>query len=183
MSGMSDVLKSEGERGGRGGRGERERGERARGLNPRERAESSARGVSFLEGFFERAGLAVRVAVTHSDDELTFSLSGQLRPLRRDPEALSALTRLTQMAAFNGLSSSIPCSLDLGGGAARKALLEVLAADVVDVVKHTGRRAVIEGLSSAERRKIHAAATEDPEVETRSEGEGDFRFLMVSRRT
>ena len=43
MSGMSDVLKSEGERGGRGGRGERERGERARGLNPRERAESSAR--------------------------------------------------------------------------------------------------------------------------------------------
>jgi predicted RNA-binding protein Jag len=61
--------------------------------------------------------------------------------------------------------------------------LEVIAADAVDVVKHTGRRAVIEGLSSAERRKIHAAATLDDAVETRSEGEGDFRFLMVSRRS
>jgi|GEM_PF-1789432 len=169
--------------GGAGGRGAG-RGRRAEGdLSAAERAAAGARGAQLLEGFFARVGLAVRVGVTHSEEELTFALSGQLRPLRRDPEALSALTRLAQMASFNGLSASLPCSIDLGGGAARRALLEVIAADAVDVVKHTGRRAVIEGLSSAERRKIHAAATLDDAVETRSEGEGDFRFLMVSRRS
>jgi predicted RNA-binding protein Jag len=62
-------------------------------------------------------------------------------------------------------------------------LLETMAADVIDVVKHTQRRAVIEGLSSSERRKVHTMVSEDGALETESRGEGELRYMMLSPRT
>ena len=96
----------------------------------------------------------------------------------------SALTRLTQLAINVGGKKNVSCVLDLEGHlGARKALLEVIAADAADVSRHTGKRAIIEGLNSYERRQIHGHLTDEEGVETMSEGEGEYRYLMVSRKS
>ena len=140
-------------------------------------------GVQFLQGLFERHQLSIQVVLDQSqEDEWVFRLSGQIKPLKKQPDLLSALTRLTQQVVSRHGRTKV-CILDLEGHlSARKALLEVLAMDSADVCKHTGKRAIIEGLNSYERRKIHQILQADDEVETLSEGEGDFRYLMVSNK-
>ena len=153
-------------------------------LSPADVERASALGVSFLNDYFTHSELSIKASFEGSaQGELIFVLEGDVRPLRRDAEGLSALTRLTQMA-LSSQRLSAPCVLDVQGSArARMELLETMAADVIDVVKHTQRRAVIEGLSASERRKVHTMVSEDGELETESKGEGELRYMMLSPRT
>ena len=59
----------------------------------------------------------------------------------------------------------------------------MIAEDAAAVAKHTHKRAIVEGLSSYERRKVHNAVNQDSEVETLSNGEGEFRYMMVAIKT
>lgn len=150
-------------------------------LSPEDQKKAGALGSSFLNDYFARCDLKVSAHFQGaSQGELVYQLKGDVRSLRRDLEALSALTRLTQMVLMNeGLFAS--CVLDIeGNGQARLELLKTMTIDLIDVVKHTQKRAVIEGLSSYERRKVHTMVSEDGELETESKGEGEFRYLMVS---
>ena len=153
-------------------------------LSPDEQRQAGALGASFLNDYFEHCELKVEAQFEGAvHGELVFQLKGQVRSLRRDPEGLSALTRLTQMALMSERLSA-PCVLDIeGSGRARQELLNTLTADLIDVVKHTQKRAVLEGLSSHERRKVHTMVSEDGELETESKGEGELRYLMVSPRS
>ena len=139
-------------------------------------------GIAFLNGFFERKNLKIIVSSGPlKTEELIFHLTGQVKELKRKPDLLSALNRLTQLAANIGRKKNIPCVLDLEGHlSVRQNLIETISADAAAVTKHTGKRAVIEGLSAYERRKVHQLLEEDEEVETLSDGEGEFRYLMVS---
>lgn len=149
-------------------------------LSPEEQQRAGALGVSFLNDYFEHCELNVQAhfeGAAHG--ELVFQLKGEVRVLRRDPEGLSALTRLTQMALMSDRLSA-PCVLDVeGSGRARLELLKTMTADLMDVVKHTQKRAVIEGLASQERRKVHSMVSEDGSLDTESKGEGEFRYMMV----
>ena len=153
-------------------------------LSPQELKKAGALGASFLNDYFEHCELKVSAHYEGAPQgELVFQLQGEVRPLRRDPEGLSALTRLTQMA-LSSERLNAPCVLDIEGSArARTELLKTMTEDLIDVVKHTQRRAVIEGLSSQECRKVHTVVSEDGELETESKGEGEFRYLMVSPRS
>ena len=148
------------------------------------------RGLDFLNDYFE--GLHTKVQVTvkendpsHSEDQETiFELTGDLVPLKQNPQQLNALTRLTSMAMSVGSRQHLRCALDLDGQlSARRALLEVIADDAAAVAKHTHKRAIIEGLSAYERRKVHHFINLDSEVETLSTGEGEFRYMMVAIKT
>lgn len=143
------------------------------------------RGCQFLEGYFQRQGLTVKmIGERSSNKEFVYNLTGQIKELKRRPDLLSALTRLTQLATNVGAKKHVSCVIDLEGHlGARKALLEVIAADAADVSRHTGKRAIIEGLSSYERRQIHGHLTDEESVETLSEGEGEYRYLMVSKKS
>jgi predicted RNA-binding protein Jag len=140
-------------------------------------------GLQFLQGLFEKHHLVIQVALDpNQEDEWVFRLSGQVKALKQQPDLLSALTRLTQQVV-NKDGRSKACVLDLEGHlSARRALLEVLAIDAAEVCKHTGKRAVIEGLNAYERRKVHQVLTRDEDIETLSEGEGEFRYMMVSNK-
>ena len=71
---------------------------------------------------------------------------------------------------------------DLDGNlAAREALLAAAARDVAEAVVANGRRAVLEGLASTERRVVHLAIQDDARVRTWSEGEAAERHLLVER--
>ena len=137
--------------------------------------------VSFLQEIFKKKDLSIHVSpILSNRGELILNLKGQTKPLKRQPEVVSALTKLVQLVLSNHSSKRYICVLDLEGHLeARSTLIDVLAADVADVSSHTHKRAIIEGLSAFERRKIHKALDRDDRVNTQSEGEGDFRYLMV----
>ena len=139
-------------------------------------------GLDFLRGFFERKGSKISVMFDPTyQQEITYRLTGQVKELKRKPELLSSLTRLTQMALTQGCKKKLKCVLDLEGHLSmRRVLVETIAEDAADITKHTGRRAVIEGLTSYERRKVHQLLSEDKDVDTLSEGEGEFRYMMVA---
>lgn len=148
------------------------------------------RGLDFLNDYFEGLSAQIQVMVkdsdssTSEDQETVFELTGDLGLLKQNPQQLIALTRLTSMAMSVGSKQHLRCALDLDGQlSARRALLEVIADDAAAVAKHTHKRAIIEGLSAYERRKVHHFINRDDEVETLSTGEGEFRYMMVAIKT
>jgi spoIIIJ-associated protein len=58
--------------------------------------------------------------------------------------------------------------------------LEALAGRLADKAKRTGRRVIMEPMGAFERRIVHMALQNDPEVSTYSEGEEPFRKVIIS---
>ena len=146
------------------------------------------KGLTFLQRYFQEAGaevsISAQVVQSQESAECVYTLKGALQPLRRQARYLTSLTRLTAAAMNAGGRQRHLCQLDLDGDLfARRALLEVIAEDAAAVAKHTHKRAIIEGLSAGERRQIHQYVTEHDEIETLSDGEDEFRYLMVALKT
>jgi predicted RNA-binding protein Jag len=64
-------------------------------------------------------------------------------------------------------------------GSDPEAFLADLAAEIAEVVRQTGSRAVIERLGNTERRAVHTALADAEGVRTRSEGSEANRHLLV----
>lgn len=139
--------------------------------------------LDFLGELCERLGLEVDLAVDADEDgALVLELTGDIERLERRPDLVSALTRLTAQATGRAVDDRVRVMLDVGGRFdARKALLEQAAEDIARAVQVSGRRAVIEGLSSTERRVVHTRLADDEGVSTRSEGDERARRLLVER--
>ena len=59
-------------------------------------------------------------------------------------------------------------------------MIEQRAHTLAEEAKQTGKEIVVPDLKAYERRIMHLALRDDPEVETYSEGEGDDRVLVIS---
>lgn len=151
-------------------------------MNEAER-EAAEAGVEFLDELFERMDLDVEVeAGQPAEDAVVIQLAGDLTELKRRPELVSAISQLASQAISSATGQRARCVLELEGGGgyeSRKSLLEVVAKDVADAVVRTRRRAVLEGLSSDERRVVHTVLVDDKRVRTRSEGDAEHRILLV----
>jgi len=96
-------------------------------------------------------------------------------------ETLNALQSLLRVITSQANPERIPILLDAEGYRERRAQsLRERAFQVKEKVKSTGQEAVMHGLTAYERRIIHLALAEDPDVVTYSEGDGPDRSLIVS---
>jgi spoIIIJ-associated protein len=144
--------------------------------------------VDFFKGLFQRMGLHLSVEfVEQRDNQLIYQVNGDAKTLTT--ELINHLNRLgshilnqaREREQHQPRESNLVCILDVNGKLKqREALLSVIASDVADVVKHSNRRAVIEGLNASERRVVHQQLSENQNVNTKSEGDGDYRYLIVS---
>jgi spoIIIJ-associated protein len=64
----------------------------------------------------------------------------------------------------------------------RETALRGLAMNIAERVKQTGERQEMEPMSPQDRRIIHLAIGEDPELDVNSEGEGIYRKIVVRRK-
>lgn len=115
-------------------------------------------------------------------DEMLFELIGDdVEPLLASGgEGLSGLEVLVGRIASKQLGRPVYPRLDAEGFRAhQKESLEELALRSADEVKRTRRPQLLPPLSPAERRLIHLALAEDPEVETISEGDGFLKRVAV----
>ena len=114
--------------------------------------------------------------------EMLFELIGDdVEPLLASGgEGLSGLEVLTGRIVSKQLGKPVYPRLDAEGFRAhQRESLEELALRSAEEAKRTRRPQLLPPLSPAERRLIHLALAEDPEVETQSEGEGFLKRVAV----
>jgi spoIIIJ-associated protein len=146
-------------------------------------AEAVALVEATLTELLAAAGLLLEIRRRESSgDELLFELIGDdVEPLLANKgEGLTGLEVLVGRIASKRLGRPVHPRLDAEGFRAhRKDALEDLAQQSAAEVRRTRRPQLLPPLSPWERRLVHLALAEDPEVETESEGEGFLKRVEV----
>jgi spoIIIJ-associated protein len=159
------------------------RGERARHDGPPPLDEESYAAVeSALSELLSAAGFLVETRRRSSSDEMVIELIGDdVEPLLANKgEGLNGLEVLTGRIASRRLGHPVYPRLDAEGFRAhQKDSLQELAQRTADEAKRTRRPQLLPPLSPGERRLVHLALAEDPDVETESEGDGFLKRVAV----
>lgn len=140
---------------------------------------------SFIEGVLERLGIEAGIAVEQAEGVTTLSLSGDEIGLviGRRGETLNALQYLANLVASKAGRSSARLVLDAAGYRARRLeTLQRLGKRLARKVKLYGKQVVLEPMAPQERRAIHLALKDDPDVYTYSEGEEPHRRVVIALR-
>ena len=145
-------------------------------------------GLQHLLEIIRLGGLdaSARVASIEADTitlEATGGDAGLL--IGRRGQTLHALQHLLLVMMTHGESGTQRYRLVLdadGYRRRRQEALEQLAQSLATQVSQTGEEAVLEPLNAMERRIVHTALADNPDVETYSEGEGPERHVVISPR-
>ena len=97
-----------------------------------------------------------------------------------DGEALRAIGHLLPRIVRGFAGESWPCKVDCNGfQQARIDELEEMAREAADDVRETGESFLLEPMNPADRRVVHLTLVDEPDVDTRSEGEGLMKRVRV----
>ena len=138
---------------------------------------------SFLLGLTERMGVPAAIEVGESAEQLRMVLSGENMSILigRRGETLDALQYLTSLNVNRGREEYLRVSLDTENyRAKREEALRKLAVRMANRAKKSGRRVALEPMNPNERRILHSALQNDPEVTTHSEGEEPYRRVIIT---
>ena len=143
----------------------------------------SAVARALLERTLAALALPGSVRVDEGDDEVTATVTGpDLGVLiGRHGQMIDALQYLANAIAHRTVGEDRRrIVVDAAGYRARRAAtLEGLARRSAEQASATGRRVELEPMSAVERRIVHEALKDDPEVATASEGAEPNRFVVV----
>jgi spoIIIJ-associated protein len=138
---------------------------------------------ALLERSLAALGVPGTVSISENDDEVTATVSGRDLGvlIGRHGQMIDALQYLANAIAHRAVGEERRrIVIDAAGYRARRtATLESLARRSAEQASATGRRVELEPMSSVERRILHEALKDDPEVETESEGSEPHRFVVV----
>lgn len=137
---------------------------------------------STLSELLSTAGFLLETRRQSSREEMVIELIGDdVEPLLANKgEGLSGLEILTGRIASRRLGRPVHPRLDAEGFRAhQRESLEELAQRSAEEVKRTRHPQLLPPLSPGERRLVHLALAEDPEVETESEGDGFLKRVAV----
>ena len=137
----------------------------------------------FLLGLTERMGVPTEIAVSDAPEQLKMQLSGENMSILigRRGETLDALQYLTSLNVNRDREEYLRVSLDTENyRAKREEALRKLAVRMANRAKKSGRRVALEPMNPNERRILHSALQNDPEVTTHSEGEEPYRRVIIT---
>jgi spoIIIJ-associated protein len=98
----------------------------------------------------------------------------------RKAETLNALQYITRLIMGKELEQSIPLVIDVEGYRRRRERqVRQLARRVAEQVRTTGRSQALEPMVPAERRLVHIELRSDPDLFTKSIGEGNRRKVVI----
>ena len=141
-------------------------------------------GKAFLTDVFEKMNLTVAVEVEEKDEVVLFDLKGNDLGILigRHGQTLDALQYLTNLAANkNAGEGRIRIVLDVEDYRKRREeTLVRLAQRLANKVKRRNQRIVLEPMSRHERKIIHMALQDDPQIATYSEGEEPYRKIVIA---
>lgn len=134
-----------------------------------------------LSELLSAAGFLVEIRRRPAKEMLFELIGDDVEPLLASGgEGLSGLEVLTGRIASKQLGRPVYPRLDAEGFRAhQRESLEELALRSAEEAKRTRRPQLLPPLSPAERRLVHLALAEDPDVETESEGDGFLKRVAV----
>jgi spoIIIJ-associated protein len=128
-------------------------------------------------------GVSAQAHVEETPDGIRASLSGPDTGvlIGRHGQTLDALQYLANAISHTVAGDErLPVTVDAGGYRARRAAtLEGIARTAAERAAATGSRVALEPMTAVERRVVHEALKDDPEVDTSSEGTEPNRFVVV----
>ena len=140
------------------------------------------RAVAFLEGLFEKLGQEAIPALTEEDDRIVIDLSaGTTKGLiGRRGEMIDAIQTLAGAVANTGRKDYVRVVVDCGNYREdRETTLKHVAEKLAAKAVRLGKRVRLEPMNPYERRIIHAALVDNPDVTTKSEGKEPSRFVVI----
>ena len=144
------------------------------------------RAIEFVAETTRLMGLTTDVVVTEViPGEVTLEIRGEGLGLLigRHGATLDAIQMLASVVANTGLDSGCRIIVDAEHyRERRREMLRKMALAQAEKAKESQQEVVIPDLKAFERRIIHLALKDDPDVETYSEGEGDDRCIVISPR-
>jgi spoIIIJ-associated protein len=146
-------------------------------------AESETAAGEATRRLLKLAGLDLEVGVAAVEDRLEVTLTGadETATAARGPAFLEELEHLLPRAIHGLCGRMVRCRVDCGGQrAAHDAELRELAVREAEQVAATGQAALLEPLSAAERRVVHLALRDRPDVSTESVGSGARKRIRIS---
>ncbi len=159
---------------------ERKREERP--FSKEEQDETAEEAKKFLEGIFRAIGLSVTMEKMANEDRILINLRGDGLGvlIGKHGRTLASLQYLTNLAAGKLYHHRYFVLLDVENYRIRREqTLTTLAIRLAEKAKRTGAPVSLEPMDPAERRMIHLALQEDPDIVTESEGEGARRHIVI----
>ena len=138
---------------------------------------------SFLSGLTERMNVPVTIEVMETEEQLRLEMAGDNMSLLigRRGETLDALQYLTSLTVNRGREDYLRISIDTENyRAKREEALRKLAVRMAGRAKKSGKRVSLEPMNPYERRILHSALQNDPDVTTHSEGEEPYRRVIIT---
>ncbi|MDO8473765.1 MAG: RNA-binding cell elongation regulator Jag/EloR [Dehalococcoidia bacterium] len=118
-----------------------------------------------------------------SEEPLAFDITGDDLGMLigRRGQTLASFQFIIRLMVAHRLQSWIPLTIDVEGYKKRRMeSLRVLALRMAEQVKRTKRSLTMEPMPADERRIVHIALADDPEVATISDGDGDERKVTLT---
>jgi spoIIIJ-associated protein len=141
---------------------------------------------TMVEGIVDAMGLAVDVELTDLEDgSLRVELVGEESEvlLRRKGEGLDALQHLVNTAYRRDLGGNQRIVVDAQGFRRGKDQeLQQMARFLMDKVKTSGMPHEMGPLNSYARRVVHLEVATDPELASESQGDGQVKRVIISRK-
>ena len=126
--------------------------------------------------------LQAALSVDRRSDVFEVEISETEREVLMDKEGrvLQAMEYLVPRLVRSWMGQGVPVKVDCEGfRAGREQELRDLATRVADEVRRDGTAQSLEPMSPADRRVVHLALADDPDVETESEGTGYYKRVRV----
>jgi spoIIIJ-associated protein len=135
-------------------------------------------------GILRRVGLEGRVSVEQRLDHIRVLVQGEgleKALVAEDGEGLDALQHLVSRIVSKRSGTRQLVNVDLGGYRERKERqLRDMAYQLADEVRQTGRKVLTDAMAAAERRVIHLALNEDPDITTFAIGDGLVKPIAIA---
>ena len=139
---------------------------------------------TILAELLGKMGLEAEVDARENDERVTLEVKGPETGLviGKKGQTLDAIQYLVNKMSSMGQpeGSGKPVQVDSEGYRDRRAeVLIDLANKLAEKVRSSGRPVEMDPMSPGERRVVHVALAEQADLETRSEGEGIYRHLVI----
>lgn len=150
------------------------------------KADTKAKVIEFLTDVTREMGFDINVSCKENDQYMMITLNGDRlgNIIGRRGETLDALQYIANLMVYRQEGERKRIILDAEGYRKRREkTLNDLALRLSERVKASGKPVVLEPMNPQERRLIHTALQNDPDVQTLSEDEEPYRKVVISLRS
>ena len=145
--------------------------------------ETALKARNFITELTAKMGAPVTMEIQETPEQLRIKMNGEniSMLIGRRGETLDSVQYLTSLCVNRGRDEYMRVSLDTENyRAKREEALRKLANRMANRARKTGKRVALEPMNPYERRILHSALQNDPDVTTHSEGEEPYRRVIIT---